>query len=132
MILHEIKNLLPSAMTSVLQDVGNLPSNSRDTGIQKFTISYVIVDRAMSGCRSCRNLAGRLTQALFKDEQKKSSNVRGVGRKQSLIEAKVDAIRESCYKQFPLDRVESKINLDREIRHAMDEVCRKIRAKQPL
>ena len=31
-----------------------------------------------------------------------------------------------------LDRVESKVNADREIRHAMDEVCRKIRAKQPL
>ena len=132
MILHEIENLLPSATTSVLQDVGNLPNNSRDTGIQKFTISYVIIDRAMSGCRSRRNLAARLTQALFTDEEKKSSNVRGVGGKQSLNEAKVDAIRESCYKQFPLDRVESKVNADREIRHAMDEVCRKIRAKQPL
>ena len=60
MILHKIENLLPSATTSVLQDVGNLPNNSRDTGIQKFTISYVIIDRAMSGCRSRRNLAARL------------------------------------------------------------------------
>ena len=44
MILREIKNLLPSEPNSVLQDVGNLPNNSRDTGIQKFMIAHVIID----------------------------------------------------------------------------------------
>ena len=44
LIVHEIENLLPSATNSVLQDVGNLPNNSRDTGIQKFMILHIIIN----------------------------------------------------------------------------------------
>ena len=82
----------------------------------------------MSGCRSHRNLAGRLTQILFTEEEKVASNVRGVGGKQLLNELEVDAIREMCYQQFPLDRTEPKINTD----NAMDEVCRKTREANNL
>ena len=126
MILREIENL-PSSEPRVLRDVGNLPSQNQEG---KFTIAQSIVNRAMSGCRSRRNLAGRLTQILFTEEEKIASNVRGVGGKQPLNELKVDAIREVCYQQFPLDRTEPKMNADKDVRNSMDEVCRKMRGKQ--
>ena len=124
MILREIENL-PSSAPGVLRDIGNLPNQDG-----KFIISQSIINRAMSGCRSRRNLAGRLTQILFTEEEKVASNVRGVGRKQPLNELKVDSIREVCYQQFPLDRTEPNINADKDVRNAMDEVCRKMRGKQ--
>ena len=119
----KIENL-PSSVPGVLRDIGNLPSQDG-----KFVISQSIINRAMSGCRSRRNLAGRLTQILF-TEEKVTSNVRGVGGKQPLNELKVDGIREVCYQQFPSDRMEPKINADKDVRNAMDEVCRNTRGKQ--
>ena len=74
--------------------------------------------------------AGRLTQILFTEKENVMSNVRGVGGKQPLNELKVDGIQEVCYQQFPLDRMEPKINNDKDVRNAMDDVCRKTRGKQ--
>ena len=65
----------------VFQEVGNLPSQSQHVG--KFQIAQSIINQAMSGCRFCQKLAGRLTQILFM-KVKIISNVRGVGEKQAL------------------------------------------------
>ena len=42
----------------------------------------------------------------------------------------MDGIREVCYRQFPLERTEPKINADKDVKNAMDEVCCKTRGKQ--
>jgi hypothetical protein len=42
---------------------------------------------------------------------------------------RVEVIQEACYQQFPRDRMELKIVTDREIRNAMNQMCKKARSK---
>ena len=131
------------AEATILREIGNLTSDRSsaravcDTGLsgsvssegQKVSVAHTILRQCMNGCKSRRNLAGRLTQTLFTENEKRISNVRGVAGKVALDVWKVEAIQEACYQQFPADRTESKIATDRELRNAMDEICRKSRSK---
>ena len=68
-----------------------------------FEIPFRELREASHGCRSRRNLAGRLAKLnlLFTDEEKSTSNYRGVLNKIRLDIRKTEAIRKACTSDFP-------------------------------
>ena len=79
----------------------------------------------MSACRGRKNLAGRLSLALFSDEERENSNVRGVVGKKALDHLRVSAINSACIQEYPLQQGETKDKAHREIRISIDEACRR-------
>ena len=94
--------------------------NETDYCIQAEDISF-----ALTACRSRRNLAARLAAKVFSPQQRLGSNCRGVLGKKALNGAKVKAIFNACMQHFPLQRLESASSSEKEMRNAIDEVCRK-------
>ena len=95
-----------------------------------YSIPQSTIQLCLNGCKSRRNLAGRLTLKLFTNEERRRSNCRGVVGKQPLYPIKVRTIFNVCYQQFPMDRLENPLQAEKEMRNAIDEQCRKTR--QPL
>ena len=83
---------------------------------------------ALNACRSRRNLAGRLAAKIFSQRERATSNCRGKLGKTALNSLNVKAIYSTCMKYYPLQRLESTAMTDREMRNAIDEICRKSRA----
>ena len=94
--------------------------NETDYCIQAEDISF-----ALTACRSRRNLAARLAAKVFSPQQHLGSNCRGVLGKKALNGPKVKAIFNACMQHFPLQRLESASSSEKEMRNAIDEVCRK-------
>ena len=66
-----------------------------------YTVPESVLRELLLGCRSRRNLAGRLADRLFTTEEKCTSNYRGVLKKQKLNPKKTDAIRRACIANYP-------------------------------
>lgn len=104
---------MPSS-TTALADITNI-----------FHIPQVIVSTAMVTCRSRKNLAGRLVVSLFTDQEKMSSNVRGVLGKKVLDPDRIAAIQKVCLSEYPLQSGETLDSVRKELRISIDEVCRR-------
>ncbi len=79
----------------------------------------------MFGCKSRRNLAARLAAKIFSVQERQGSNCRGVLGKTPLDVCRVKAIYSVCMQNFPLQRLETQMLADKEMRNAIDELCRK-------
>ena len=86
------------------------------------------VDRCLAACRSRRNLAARLANRIFSTEEKAKSNCRGLCGKKALNCLKVKAILSTCITHYPLDWLETGATAEKEMRNAIDKVCRKTKA----
>ena len=95
-----------------------------------FEIPFRELREASHGCRSRRNLAGRLANLLFTDEEKSTSNYRGVLNKKRLDIRKTEAIRKACTSDFPPKQYETSQMVERDIREGVDEMCRRCIRKQ--
>ena len=113
----------PRMQSPPLQDISN-----RSVGGGEFLIAQEDVVQCLAACKSRRNLAARLANKLFTTEEKFGSNCRGACGKTALNYLKVKAIFATCSKHYPLDRLETGATAEREMRNAIDEVCRKTKA----
>ena len=104
-----------------LQEI-NLDSS---VNLEDFSIPREHIISGLNGCRSRRNLMSRLTTRIFTAEERLSSNSRGLCGKRALNSIKLDAIHRVCLKHFPLDRLEQESHVQRDMRNAIDEACRK-------
>ena len=109
-----------------------LSLTSSTTDEMPYQIPEAVVRNIIPGCRSRRNLAGRLTGVLFTEEEQLTSNVRGVLNKNQLDPQKVDAIRRTCIGHFPPLQHETGPMIEREIREGVDEMCRRSARKARL
>ena len=124
------KPLTPSTTNTVV----NTPVQPSRTpvGEMVYQIPAVVLEDAKNGCRSRRNLAGRLTMKLFSQDEKENSNFRGVLGKAKLDHIKTDGIRRTCLDVFPPKQYETSQMIDREIREGIDEMCRRTKRKLGL
>ena len=90
-----------------------------------YSIPPALVVSCLHGCKSRRNLAGRLAAQIFPAEERKLSNVRSALGKKRLDPLKVNAIFTVCLQKFPLDRLETRLLVGKDMRNAVDETCRK-------
>ena len=84
----------------------------------------------MVGCRSRKNLAGRLATKIFREEELLVSNFRGKCNKNKLDETKTDAIRRACIAEFPLRSHENGYIMERDIREGVDEMGRRVKTQR--
>ena len=99
--------------------------------IQPFPIDSCLLKKCMVGCRSRKNLAGRLTLSLFNEKERKTSNCRGVRGKSKLDPAKLKAIKLACIRQYRPKPSDNTLLIMKEIRISIDEACRRVpRQKQ--
>ena len=110
----------------VLQDVSTR-ANMATPPVGCYTISNDVMTLALQSCRSRRNLAGRLAARVFTMREKMSSNCRGKQGKSPLDQGKLLTIFTVCMQHFPLQRLETQQSADKDMRNAVDEVCRKTR-----
>lgn len=94
-----------------------------------FDIPLSVIKEAAQGCRSRRNMAGRLADLLFTREEKLTSNYRGVLKKKRLDLNKTSAIKQACTAEFPGKQHETERMIDKEIREGVDEMCRRAARK---
>ena len=74
-----------------------------------------VVSVCLQTCRGRKNFAGRLTQKIFTDEERKESNVRGVLGKKSFDTSRMVCLREVCLKEFPISQGETEETVMKEI-----------------
>lgn len=103
--------------------------NVRSSPSETYEIPLSTVKDTAQGCRSRRNLAGRLANALFTSEEKRTSNCRGIN-KDKLDFRRVSAIRRACVIEFPAKQNENERMIEKEIREGIDEMCRRITRKK--
>ena len=96
-------------LSNVQSTSSHVPANTCNV------IPQHILIEAKCGCRSRRNLAGRLALSLY-TEERTSSNYRGVLN---------EAIRNACVTEFPPKQFETPLMIQKEIREGMDEMCRR-------
>ena len=113
-------------MTPVLQDISSR-ANIVSPPVSSYEIANEVLNLALQGCRSRRNLAGRLAAQVYTLRERSGSNCRGKQGKTALDQVKLKAIYTTCMQQFPLQRLEMQLAADKEMRNAIDEVCRKTR-----
>ena len=91
--------------------------------------SYVVpadvVATVLFGCRSRQNLAACLVAKVFTVQEGQASNCRGVKGKTPLDLFRVKVIYAVSLHHFPLQHLETQVIADKEMRTAIDEVCRK-------
>lgn len=115
----------PSGISSTCTPVKQPLVNTSSTPNSKlFEIPLSMVKDAAQGCRSRRNLAGRLADTIFTAEEKCTSNCRGVKKKQ-LDFQKTSAIRRACIAEFPGKQHETERMIEKEVREGIDEMCRR-------
>ena len=90
-----------------------------------FCIPAEDISSALPACRSHRNLAARLAAKFFSPQQRLGSNCRGVLGQKALNGPKVKAVLNACTQHFPLQWLKSASSSEKEMRNAIDEVCRK-------
>ena len=103
---------------------------SADGGSDYQSIAQEDVAHCLKACKSRRNLAGRLATRLFSAQERVGSNCRGACGKRKLNTLKVRSIYSCCIANFPLERLETSITAEKEMRNAIDEVCRKTKITQ--
>ena len=90
-----------------------------------YVVPADVVATSLFGCRSTQNLAARLAAKIFTVRERQASNCRGVMEKTPLDVFRVKAIYAVSMHHFPLQRLETQVIADKEMRTAIDEVCRK-------
>ena len=95
-----------------------------------FQVTPAVLKTSMLGCRSRKNLAGRLAAKIFSEEEMLSSNFRGVCNKKLLDECKTDAIRRACFVEFPFRAHENEYIVERDIREGVDEMGRRLKRRK--
>ena len=111
-----------------LQDISNsYLSVSSAGGPASYHIPAEGITFALNGCRSRRNLAGCLAVKIFSQRERATSDCRGKLGKTALNSLKVKAMYSTCTKYYPLQRLENTAMVDKEMRNAIDEICRKSR-----
>ena len=109
---------------TVLQD-----ASSRANVISPVVGGYLkagdIVNLVLQGCRSRRNFAARLATRMYTLRERAGSNCHGKQGKTALDGEKLKVIFATCMQHFPLERLETQLMADKEMRNAVDEVCRK-------
>ena len=61
-----------------------------------YTIDPAIIKRCRVGCRSRKNVAGKLALAIFTLDERKTSNCHGVRGKKKLDPSRLKAIKQAC------------------------------------
>ena len=125
-------NPLTPSNTDTVVNTPVQPISSKPVGEMVYQIPAIILEGVKNGCRSRRNLAGRLTMQLFSQDEKETSNFRGVLGKAKLDHIKTDGIRRTCLDVFPPKQYETPQMIDREIREGIDEMCRRTKRKLPV
>ena len=108
---------------AALQDISWRSNVAATPG--EFVIPQEDVAVAAQSCRSRRNLAARLATAIFPSHEKAGSNCCGVLGKTALNGLKVKAIYTTSLQHFPLQRLETRTMAEKDMRNAIDKVCRK-------
>ena len=101
----------------------DLTNSQSPTGV--FRIPPGVISKCLEACRGRKNLAGRLAKQLFTEEERKESNCRGVLGKKPLDYIRVSAIKNTCLKEYPMCQGETKESVERSVRTAIDEACRR-------
>ena len=109
-------------MQTPLLDISN---RSVGSVTQEYAVTREDVDMCLLSCRSWRNLAARLAKKIFFIQERATSNCREVCGKKALDQSRVKAIHATCMKHYPLERLEMAITAEKDMRNAIDEVCRK-------
>ena len=118
----------PTAVTLesfALQDVTSRCNVAATRTQGGYVVPADVVATALFGCRSRRNLAARLAAKVFTVQERQASNCRGVMGKTPLDVFRVKAINAASMYHFALQRLETQVVADKEMRTAIDEVCRK-------
>ena len=97
-----------------LQDI-----SKRSVGSGEFLIAQEDVVQCLAVCKSWRNLAAQLANKLFTTE-KFRCNCRGACGKTALNYFKEQEIFVTCFKHYPLDRLEMGATAEREMRNTID------------
>ena len=95
-----------------------------------FQVTPAVLKTSMLGCRSRKNLAGRLAAKIFSEEEMLSSNFRGVCNKKLLDEGKTNAIRRACFVEFSFRAHENEYIVERDIREGVDEMGRRLKRRK--
>lgn len=115
----------PTQIPTPLSDISN---STAPTGFG--IVSHSDVLQCLNACRSRRNFASRLALKTFTATERAGSNCRGACGKKALNCFKVKSIFQLCVQHFPLDRLETSSGAEKEMRNAIDEVCRKTKIKE--
>ena len=108
----------------MLADVSNRSTSRAQVSSGHQSIVQEDVVQCLKGCKSRRNLAGWLASRLFSVQERLESNCRGACGKKALSVLKVKSICSCCMANYPLERLETGSSAEREMRNAIDEVCR--------
>ena len=73
-----------------------------------------------------------LTKTLFSEQEKLPSNLCGICGKKALNCFKLKAVHSTCLKHYPLEKLETVAVAEKEMRNAIDEVCRKTLATESM
>ena len=93
--------------------------------IRGYLIAGDVVNLVLQDCHSRSNLAARLVAEMYTLRERAGSNCHGKQGKTALDGEKLKAIFDTCMHHFPLQHLETQIMADKEMRNAVDEVCRK-------
>ena len=98
----------PRMQSPALQDI-----SKRSVGSREFLIAQEDVVQCLAACKSWRNLAAQLANKL-------GCNCRGACGKTALNYFKDQEIFVTCFKYYPLDRLEMGATAEREMRNTID------------
>ena len=90
-----------------------------------YIIDPAIIKRCRVGCRSRKNLAGKLALAIFTPDERKTSNCRGVRGKKKLDPSRLKAIKLACITEYRPKSSDDKALILKELRISVDEACRR-------
>ena len=119
--------MIEKSLLSIMDLLSNMQSTSSHVPANTCNVipQHILIE-AKCGCRSRRNLAGRLALSLYTEEERTSSNYRGVLNKiKKLDPIRSEAIRNACVTEFPPKQFETPLMIQKEIREGMDEMCRR-------
>ena len=108
----------------VLQDASS-STNIISPVVGGFLIAGDVVNLALQSCHSRRNLAAWLAAKVYTLRKRAGSNCRGKQGKTALDVEKLKTIFTTCMQHFLLLRLETQLMAHKEMRNAVDEVCRK-------
>ena len=114
------------------QHVDNTCHQVATTPTPPYQLTPQIIRSTVSGCRSHKNLAGRLAARIFTEDELLESNFRGVCNKKKLdeINTNINAIRKACLTEYPIQSHENSYIVERDIREGADEMGRRMKRQK--
>ena len=97
-----------------------------------YVVPLDVLSIVLFGCKSRRNLAARSAAKIFSVQERQGWNFRGVLEKTPLDVYRVKAIYSVCMQHFPLQCLETLVLANKEMRTAIDELCRKTKTNLPM